>query len=362
MPRESPCLRVPKNRTEQALALIGKLGLRDKALEIERDARFVWVPLARKPSNEETALLAEQSLDVTFEVRVFQERKQRKKTLADVLTNVLPPHLLASLPKALDVVGDIAIIEVPSELKPSEKLVGAAIMETHRNIRTVLAKAGAVTGTYRTRDFTVIAGEPRTRTVHKEFGCQYQVDVAKAYFSPRLSHEHERVASQVQEGETVVDLFAGVGPFSVLIGKRHPTVKVYAIDINPDAYELLKKNVLLNRVQGNVSPLLGDARQIVHDKLAGTADRVIMNLPESANEFIDIACEAVKHEGGVVHFYGFVRLPDTVEALKSRFAAAVEKAGRSFERFLTARAVRETAPFEQQIVLDARVVWKVKKS
>jgi tRNA (guanine37-N1)-methyltransferase len=154
----------------------------------------------------------------------------------------------------------------------------------------------------------------------------------------------------------VVDLFAGVGPFSVLIGKRHPTAKVYALDINPDAYELLKKNVLLNRVQGNVFPMLGDARQIVHDKLAGTADRVIMNLPESASEFVDVACEAVKPEGGVVHFYGFVRLPDTVDNMKSRFADAIEKAGRRVNRFLSARAVRETAPYEQQIVLDALVI------
>jgi tRNA (guanine37-N1)-methyltransferase len=128
------------------------------------------------------------------------------------------------------------------------------------------------------------------------------------------------------------------------------------VDINPDAFTSLKRNILLNRVQGNVIPLLDDARQIVHDRLVGAADRAIMNLPESAAEFVDVACEVVTPKGGVVHFYGFVRQPDTVEAMKNRFAEAVEKAGRRVERFLSARAVRETAPYEQQVVLDTRVI------
>jgi tRNA (guanine37-N1)-methyltransferase len=356
MPRELSCLRVPKTHAENALTLADKLRLRDKEHEIDRDEQFVCVPIVRRPSEKETAILREKLRDFTVEVRAFQERKRREKTLAEVLENSLPPHLLANLPRALDVVGDIAIIEIPPELKPSEQLIGAAIQQTHRNVRTVLAKAGAVSGTYRTREFDVIAGEPRTRTVHKEFGCQYQVDVAKAYFSPRLSHEHQRVSSLVLEDETVADLFAGVGPFSVLIAKNHPDVNVYSVDLNPEAFALLKKNVLLNRVQNRVIPMLGDARQIVHDKLSGVADRVIMNLPESASEFVDVACEALKPMGGVVHFYGFVRQPDSADAMKRRFKEAVEKAGKKVEQFISVRTVRETAPYEQQVVLDSRVV------
>jgi tRNA (guanine37-N1)-methyltransferase len=354
--KESSCLKVPKVEGQKIIVLADKLELRDRALEVQKQADSICVPLCRVPTEKELDVFKNAVPTVQVEVRVFQELTKQEKTLDGVLAGLLPPHLLANLPKALDVVGDVAIVEIPAELKPHQKLVGDAVLATHRNVKTVLAKAGAVSGMYRTREFTVIAGEPRTRTVHREFGCQYEVDVAKAYFSPRLSHEHERVASLVQDSETVVDLFAGVGPFSVLIGKRHQTAKVYALDINPDAYELLKKNVLLNRVQGNVFPILGDARQSVHGKLAGTADRVIMNLPETASEFIDIASEAIQPDGGVVHFYGFVRLPDTVDDLKTLFAAEVEKAGRRVARFLSARAVRETAPYEQQIVLDAHVV------
>ena len=220
----------------------------------------------------------------------------------------------------------------------------------------MLAKAGAISGTYRVREYDFIAGEQKTQTIHKEFGCQYHVDLAKAYFSPRLSHEHERVASLVQKGETVVDLFAGVGPFSILIAKKNPTAKVYAVDLNPEAVELLRVNVRVNRVENRVLPILGDARQITSSKLKGVADRVIMNLPETAIEFVDAACQAIKPEGGIIHFYAFVRSPDSIENLKLRFNQAVESTGRKVEAFLYAKSIRETAPFESQIALDAKIV------
>ena len=107
--------------------------------------------------------------------------------------------------------------------------------------------------------------------------------------------------------------FAGVGPFSVLIAKKNPEVRVYAVDINPDAVELLKVNARVNRVENRVFPILGDARQITATKLKGSADRVIMNLPETAIEFVDAACQAIKPQGGIIHFYAFVRQPDSIE-------------------------------------------------
>lgn len=356
MPREATCIKVPKVLGEKAVTLVSNLGLRDRELEIQRDRNNIWIPLVRQPTELESAQFKQQGLDFPIEVRIFQERKRKDQTPLELLANVVPPHLLASLPRALDIVGDIAIIEVPTDLGNYKEQLGTAILKTHRNVRTVLAKAGAVSGTYRLREFEVIAGEPRTHTIHKEFGCQYCVDVAKAYFSPRLSYEHQRVESLVQKGETVVDLFAGVGPFSVLIARNNDAVKVFALEINPEAFELLKKNIRLNRVENRVIPLFGDARQTVHERLSGVADRVIMNLPESASEFVDVACEAVKPAGGTVHFYGFVRHPDSVDALKLRFAEAVEKTGRKVDRFLSSKTVRETAPHQSQVVLDALVV------
>jgi tRNA (guanine37-N1)-methyltransferase len=355
MPKTTISIKLPKKQGEKAIALANKLGLIDKSLEIQRDETNLCIPLVRQPDQNELVTLKSEVPETELSTNVFAEKRPAAQSILQVLENNLPAHLLASLPQALDIIGDIVIIEIPPELKAYENLIGDAILKTHRNVRTVLAKAGAIGGTFRLREFTFIAGEHKTQTVHREFGCQYHVDVAKAYFSPRLSHEHQRVASLVQSGETVVDLFAGVGPFSVLIAKENPAVRIYAVDINPDAVELLKVNARVNRVENRVFPILGDATQITATRLKGSADRVIMNLPETAIEFVDAACQAIKPQGGIIHFYAFVRSPDSIEELKLRFSQAVENAGRKVEEFLYARSVRETAPYESQIVLDAKV-------
>jgi tRNA (guanine37-N1)-methyltransferase len=153
----------------------------------------------------------------------------------------------------------------------------------------------------------------------------------------------------------VVDLFAGVGPFSIQIAKNRQNVTVHAVDVNPDAVEYLKKNIRINRVMGKVHPILGDAKQVVKSKLSGIADRAIMNLPEKAIDFVDVACETIRPLGGTVHFYSFVNKSDSLENLGARFATAVEDSGRSVEKMLFSRLVRETAPLEWQAVLDVRI-------
>jgi len=285
----------------------------------------------------------------------FVQKRPAIETLAQVLERQLPLNLHSSIPHALDIVGDVAIIEIPPELDSYRAVIGQAILQTHKNIKCVHAKASAISGVYRVRDLSFIAGENRTQTVYNEYGCQYNVDLAKAYFSPRLSQEHHRVALLVGAGEVVVDLFAGVGPFVVPIGKLCPAAKVYAIDINPDAVDLLKINVKNNKVENQVFPLLGDARELVNNQLRRVADRVIMNLPETAIDFVDVACQALKSAGGVVHFYGFVRKPDTIEDLKTRFTCIVEQQGRHIVAFQGVKCVRETAPYEQQVVLDVQI-------
>lgn len=355
MPKTSTCLKVPKNQGEKAIALANKHGLIDKSLGIQHDESHLCIPLIRRPKQTELATLKSQIPETQVSTSTFTEKMPQAETLIQALQNQIPPHLLADLPQALDVIGDIAIIEIPSALIPHEQAIGEAILKTHKNIHTVLTKAGDISGTYRIRDYTFIAGEHKTQTIHREFGCQFHVDIAKAYFSPRLSHEHQRVASLVQSCETVVDLFAGVGPFSVMIAKKNPNVKVYAVDLNPDAVELLTVNVRVNRVDNRVFPILADAREIAQTKLKDSADRVIMNLPETAIDFVDAACQAIKRQGGVIHFYAFIRSPDLKENLAQRFTEKVEKTGRKVEAFLYSKSIRETAPFESQVVLDTKI-------
>jgi tRNA (guanine37-N1)-methyltransferase len=355
MPKKSVSIKVPKVHGEKAIILANKLKIFNRGLEIQKNKNSIYIPLIRKPSETELKTLKEQVPSSEILTRMFSERKKQMRTFIKLLESKLPPHLLSSLPRAIDFVGDIAIVEIPQELDTHKSMIGEAILETHKNVRTALAKASAVSGTYRLRGFSVIAGEPKTETIHKEHGCQYYIDLAKAYFSPRLSYEHNRVASLVDEGETVVDLFAGVGPFAVQIAKTHENVKVYAVDVNPDAIEFLKRNIRLNRVEGKVYPILGDAKQIVRERLSGVADRVIMNLPEKAIEFVDAACETTKPSGGMVHFYSFADASDSLKNVKLHFIEKVKKCERKVEEILFSRIVRATAPYEWQVVLDAKI-------
>jgi len=355
MSNKSISLKIPKTSGEKAIVSVNKLEIGNKELVIQRNRDFIYIPLIRQPSKNELKVLQKQILDFEILTHTFAARKKQARTLIELLEDKLAPRLLASVPRAIDFVGDIAIIEIPPELDAYKSIIGEAILKTQKNVQTVLAKASAVSGTYRTREFSVIAGEPKAETIHREYGCKYYVDLAKTYFSPRLSYEHKRVASLVKEGEAIVDLFCGVGPFAIQIAKTHENVKVYAVDVNPYAIKFLKKNIRVNRVEDKVHPILGDAKQAAAKTLSGVADRVIMNLPERAIEFVDAACETLKPEGGVVHFYSFISGAKAMENMKRNFTEATEKNGRRVEKILFSRLVRETAPHEWQAVLDVKL-------
>lgn len=353
--RKCACIKVPKIHGEEVIRLANKLKIVNKKLKINRDKSFIYVPLLRQPSQDESNIIKKKAPDSKLAEDAFVEKKMRAVTLLEALEKNLPPELLTSLPRAIDFVGDIAVIEISQELQAYKNVLGEAILNAHKNVQTVLLKESAVRGAYRLREFSVIAGEARTDTIHREYGCRYRVDLAKAYFSPRLSYEHKRVSSLVKEGETVVDLFAGVGPFAILIAKTHVNVKVHAIDLNPYAFELLKENIRLNRVVSRVYPLSGDAKQVVQQGLTKVADRVIMNLPERAIEFVDAGCEALKSTGGIMHFYSFAEASESVKNLKRRFIAAVEESGRKVKKIPVSRRVRATAPYMWQFVLDGEI-------
>src|SRR5437667_11869572 len=169
-----------------------------------------------------------------------------------------------------------------------------AIMEVHSNVRSVFAKSGEVSGAERIRPLRYIAGENRTHTIHKEYGCLFEVDLSKAFFSPRLSTEHQRVVQMVEKGERVVDMFAGVGPFSILIAKKVGDVRMDAIDANPQAIELLQENVRANKVEVKVHVHLGDAREVIRKELNQLASPLIMTHPSAPKDFLKEACDSLQ--------------------------------------------------------------------
>jgi tRNA (guanine37-N1)-methyltransferase len=216
-----------------------------------------------------------------------------------------------------DIIGDIAVIKLPYELDQYEKEVGEAFHEARPNLKAVFRIVGHTEEIERTRQLRLIwripspsseeeAGrENLNRTVYREHGCRFIVDVEKVFFTPRLSHERMRIAKQVKAGEVVVNMFGGVGTYAIIIAKVCPGIeRIYTVDINPTAYELAKENVTVNKCFGKVIPILGDARTVCQEQLRGVCSRVIMPIPEQATLFLDSAAEALRERTEcVINFY-----------------------------------------------------------
>jgi tRNA (guanine37-N1)-methyltransferase len=280
-----------------------------------------------------------------------------RKRLKEKLSTALPQEALSKVYSSFDIVGDLVIIKTANANPQETQAIAHQIVATHKNIKTVLAPTTAIKSGYRTRELKLLAGENKTVTTHKEFGCTFQVDVAKCYFSPRLSHERTRVAKLVQSGETVVNMFAGVGCFSIVIAKNVPQVKVYSIDVNPAAYDYMVENVRRNRVYGRVHPLLGDAKDLIESQLQGAADRVLMPLPELALQYLPTALTALKPCGGWIHFHDFMHATadeDPKEKTKQKVAEKLGSLGVNYT-IAYARVVRSIGPNWWHIVIDVQV-------
>jgi tRNA (guanine37-N1)-methyltransferase len=350
-------LRVARTAGEKVRLLLRQLSLFDTGQPITRDEESIGFPLVRKPSPQEWDLIRRIDYGAIAETaeRETPERKNRPHNVNEALRESIDPNLLAHVKHSFDIIGDIAIIEIPEELGPFKQLIAEGIVKVHKSVKTVLCKSGSVGGTFRVRDYELIIGEQKTETIHVEHGCRFMLDVSKVYFSPRLATEHIRVASQARASEVVVDMFAGIGPFSILIAKKKGA-QVHSIDMNPDAIKYLKMNCILNKVEKLVHPMQGDARKLVTRDLESAADRVIMNLPSESLNFVDVACLALKPEGGVIHSYQFQLAPDPLEEAVEALRVKIESTNRKLRKVSEAKLVKSVAPHEWQVVVDAEVL------
>ncbi len=349
-------LRVTKRSGEKAVRSLTQRKLIDREFRIEQGKISLFIPLARSPGSAELRELKEEVGASVLTDHVFHHKRGRPGTLREALATKIPKHILTALPSSYDIIGDVAVLDLPPSLSNYEKTVSNGIRLVNKNVKVVLAKVGVVSGVERTLPTRFLDGEKRTETVHREAGCRFKVDISKAYFSPRLSHEHERVVGQVEPGEIVTDMFTGVGPFPIMIAKKLEAVEVNAIDSNSHAIKLLRENLGLNKVLGRVNVWQGDAREVVEGSLSGKASRVIMNHPSAAREFVDVACKALRKEGGIIHYYTFAEGLDCEEKAMTELEQALQACNWRTRWLAQIRRVRGIAPMKWQIVIDAPVV------
>ena len=210
----------------------------------------------------------------------------------------------------------------------------------------------AVEGDFRTRKLEILAGKEDTKTEYKEFGCKFIVDVENAFFSPRLSTERNRIANLVQDGETVTNMFAGIGMFSIIAAKMKNCV-VYSLDINPIASELCEKNIEINKLKGKIISINGDASEIIKEKLIDKSDRTLMLLPERSDEFLEDAIKTTKNKG-IIHFYSHIHADKKSEAAKLTEEYFLKISPIKAE-ILDSKIVRPVGPRYYQTVVDVKI-------
>ncbi len=229
--------------------------------------------------------------------------------------------------RAFDIIGDLAIVEIPKKAKQSEKSLAARILAQQKNIKVVYKRMGGHEGKLRLQKLKHILGEKRTVTIHRENNVLLKLDIARVYFSPRQATERKRVFLQIKKPETVLVMFSGIGPFTIEIAKNTPAKLVYGIELNKTAHKYALENVKLNKVGTKAKLFCGDVRKII-PKLKRKFDRIIMPLPKGAESFLNTAFAAAK-KGTIIHFYDFEKEEDIpqrpIEKVTTAAAAAKKR-------------------------------------
>jgi tRNA (guanine37-N1)-methyltransferase len=232
-----------------------------------------------------------------------------------------------------DIIGSkekaVAIVEISDKSK--EKEIAEEIMKRHKNVKSILKKVSYRKGIFRTIEYEFLLGDKNTEVIHIEHGCKLKLDPQKVYFSSREGTERLRISEFVKPKETVLVMFSGVGPYSILIAKKQPKVnKVISIEINPTAVEYMKENIRLNRLGEKIIPILGDVKVECKDWF-GKCDRIIMPLPQDAWNFFDIAYRCLKKKGGFIHLYTIEnekivndQIKKTVNAIKKKIKIKIK--------------------------------------
>ncbi len=225
-----------------------------------------------------------------------------------------------------DVVGNIAIIKFDRDKSVSfKKKFATDYLKQNKSVTTVLEKVGKFSGRLRTLKTKFLAGDKTLEALYRENGCEFRFNVETCYFSPRLSEERKNIAKLVRKGERVLVMFAGVGPFSIVIGKNSKVKEVYSVELGKEPSRYALENVKRNKLIGKVHVVAGDVRRVITSKM-GSFDRIVMSRPNLEDDFLDVAFRVTK-KGTIIHYYGFY-LEDEVSKLKELIMSEASKAKR----------------------------------
>jgi tRNA wybutosine-synthesizing protein 2 len=279
-----------------------------------------------------------------------------KSELQEELKSELTAQELELLPSGFQTVGKVIIIKLKPELLDKKELLAETYLKLLPYIRSVYINLGKIEGEYRTPEqIEYLAGEKDPEVLHKEHGVKYKFDITEIMFSQGNLNERKHLGNLVKEGEIIVDMFAGIGYFSLPMAVLSNPKKVYSIELNPTAYKYLEKNIELNDVEDTIVPIHGNCKEETTklSKEGIKADRVVMGVFPAPKDYIGEALAVAKDSGTVIHYEGVVDGDNELELYKE-FADIAGDSGLSTE-LLDHRFIKSYGPNLYHSVYDIKV-------
>lgn len=239
-------------------------------------------------------------------------------------------------------IGDILILDNKFNFESKDELEW--LSKKHK-VKTIM-KIDHIQGTKREPVYEILYGS-ETETINKENGCLFKLDLTKVMWSKGNNNERLRIAKLVGDNEVVLDMFAGIGYFSIPIGVHSNAKHIYSIEINPNSYYYLNENIKLNKLK-NVSPILGDCKDIAPKY---KVDRIVMGYVKTTHHYLKVAIDSL-NEGGILHYHETV--PEKL--MKTRpIGRIISQAGNRDVELLKINKIKKYAPGVEHVVIDARI-------
>ncbi len=332
-------VQVEKRDAKAVIDDISARGLLDKTRKILIKGNNIEIPVK--------GYIKDSAIGYEIIIQDYPEFYRSMPDLVDILKGEIPSEKLSLLPRSWYILGDIIIVKIQPGLNGFEHKIGAALLNIYPRCKSVLRDFG-IEGQFREPVREIIAGDA-SETVHKENGVLFKLDAMKIMFSQGNLRERIRM-SRLGKGETVVDMFAGIGYFALPMAVHSQPSKVMAIELNPVAYRYLVENTGLNHVEDIVQPVLGDC---VEKTPKGEADRVVMGMVQVTDRYLKTGIRALR-PGGVLHYHQTIpswKFPDAAIGDVSKVA---KELGLNAE-ILGCTRVKKYSPGVVHAVVDARI-------
>lgn len=348
-----PAIRVPARQAEAVKNALSRARTLDpthrpvsRAGAVEFPVKDAERALAAAREVEPGAVIVESDAPPDVPFRDREPRVEAQKALA---ARGWSRAELDAVPGKWEKYGRVLVIKQPAELRDREADLARALADALA-CDTVLADEEGVAGELREPSMRFLLGSDAV-TEHLEHGVRYRFDASRVMFSSGNKWERARAGTLPAAGETVVDLFAGIGYFSIPLAKFAKPARVVAIEKNPVSHRFLVENAALNGVARVVEPWLGDNRDYPRARFA---DRVLLGYVGSTEEFLPVALSVLKREGGTIHYHTTVPA-HLAETEPFRHVEAHARPAGFRGELLFARTVKSYSPGIAHAVADVRL-------